>query len=80
MVEMSNKKTTTAVIDRFEDEYAVLLVGTKERQVVFPTAELPEGLCEGDYLRMDISYDKNATKRAMDESTRLLDELRRRRP
>ena len=44
----------TAVIDRFEGENAVLLVGDDERQVVFPAAALPEGLNEGDYLRMSI--------------------------
>ncbi len=66
----------TAVIDRFEGENAVLLVGDDERQVVFPAAALPEGLNEGDYLRMSICYDAEATKRAMEESERLLASLR----
>ncbi len=79
MAKKCNKKTIMAVVDRFEDEKAVLLIGENERQVVFPTADLPEGLSEGDYLRMDISYDENATKKALDESVRLLEELRRRR-
>ena len=69
----------TAVIDRFEDENAVLLVGGSERQVIFPAAALPEGLDEGDYLRMNICYDAEATRRAMEESTRMLDALRGRR-
>ena len=68
-----------AVVDRFEEDKAVLLVGKDERQVVFPAAELPEGLSEGDYIRMEIAYDAKATKAAMEESARLLDELRRRR-
>lgn len=68
--------TVTAVLDRFEGENAVLLVGKDERQVVFPAAELPEGLNEGDYLRMNICFDAEATKLAMEESTRLLGALR----
>ncbi len=71
---------TTAVIDRFEDGNAVLLVGEKEQQVVFPAEELPEGLNEGDFLRIDIVYDAEATKAALSESSSLLEELRGRRP
>ena len=70
----------SAVVDRFEGDNAVLLVGQDERQAIFPAASLPEGLSEWDYIRMDISYDAEATKNAMNESARLLDELRRRRP
>ena len=65
-----------AVIDRFEEDNAVLLVGEDERQAIFPAASLPEGLSEGDYIRMEISYDVKATKAAMEEAARLLDELR----
>ena len=35
---------TMAVIDRFEGENAVLLVGKNEQQVIFPTSELPKDL------------------------------------
>ena len=76
---MKDVKKTMAVIDRFEGNNAVLLVGNDDRQVIFPAAALPEGLSEGDYLRMDISYDAKATRVAMHESARLLDELRGRR-
>lgn len=69
----------TAVIDRFEGENAVLLVGQDERQVVFPVDALPEGLNEGDYLRMNICYDAEATRLAMEESKRLLKSMRGRR-
>lgn len=65
-----------AVVDRFEEDNAVLLVGEDERQAIFPAASLPEGLSEGDYIRMEISYDVKATKAAMEEAARLLDELR----
>ena len=73
---MKNAVKIGAVIDRFEGDNAVLLVGREEQQAVFPVAGLPEGLSEGDYIRMVISYDAKATKAALEESTRLLDELR----
>ena len=76
---MKNAVKIGAVIDRFEGDNAVLLVGQDGRQAVFPAAGLPEGLSEGDYIRMEISYDAKATKAAMEESTRLLDALRGRR-
>ncbi|MBQ8698005.1 MAG: DUF3006 domain-containing protein [Schwartzia sp.] len=77
---MKKTRKTTAVVDRFEGENAVLLVGADERQVIFPAAALPDGLNEGDYIRMEISCDAKATKAAMEESAYLLDALRGRRP
>ena len=71
---------TMAVIDRFEGENAVLLVGKDEQQVVFPASELPKDLNEGDYLQMHISYDAEATEKAMKESVSLLSEMRGNRP
>lgn len=65
----------TAVIDRFEEDKAVLLVGTAETEVVFPAAELPDGLSEGDYIRLDISYDEAATKAALAEAKELLHDI-----
>ena len=75
---MKNERKTTAVIDRFEGENAVLLVGEDEQQVIFPAKELPEGLNEGDYLRMNIVYDTDATQSAQEEAARLLESLGRR--
>ena len=71
---------TMAVIDRFEGENAVLLVGKNEQQVIFPTSELPKNLNEGDYLRMNISFDAEATKNALNESASLLNKIRGYRP
>lgn len=76
---MMSERKTTAVIDRFEGENAVLLVGEDERQAIFPAKELPEGLNEGDYLRMNIVYDTEATQSAREEAARLLETLRGRR-
>ena len=66
---------TMAVIDRFEGENAVLLVGKNEQQVIFPTSELPKNLNEGDYLRMNISFDAEATKSALNESASSLNKI-----
>jgi len=65
-----------AVIDRFEADKAVLLVGEEEKKVVFPADELPVGLSEGDYIRWDISFDEERTKEAREEATALLKELK----
>ena len=73
---MKDEVTVKAVVDRFEGENAVLLVGQEERQAIFPAASLPQGLSEGDYIRMKISYDAKTTKVATEESARLLNELR----
>lgn len=65
-----------AVIDRFEADKAVLLVGEEEKKVVFPADELPVGLSEGDYIRWDISFDEERTKEAREEAAALLKELK----
>lgn len=61
-----------AVIDRFEENKAVLLLGDEEIKVIFPKRYLPDGLKEGDYLQMTLSYDEAATVAAKSESERLL--------
>ena len=64
-----------AVLDRFEEDRAILLVGEAEKKVVFPAEELPEGLQDGDYVRIEILYDENRTKTARAEAESLLQEL-----
>jgi hypothetical protein len=46
-----------AVIDRFEGDVAVLLVGDKERQVVVPRKSLPAGVKEGHWLKVELDGD-----------------------
>ncbi|MBQ1917827.1 MAG: DUF3006 domain-containing protein [Schwartzia sp.] len=66
-----------AVIDRFEEDKAVLLVGEDEDvKVVFPKEYLPEEAEEGDYLSVDISIDMEATEAARAEAEALLKELK----
>ena len=66
-----------AVIDRFEEDKAVLLVGEDEDvKVAFPKEYLPEEAEEGDYLSVDISIDMEATEAARAEAEALLKELK----
>ena len=66
-----------AVIDRFEEDKAVLLVGEDEDvKVVFPKEYLPGEAEEGDYLSVDISIDMEATEVARAEAEALLKELK----
>jgi hypothetical protein len=48
----------SAVIDRFEGELAVLLVGEGERRVSFFRSELPPGVNEGDWLQIELEGDR----------------------
>lgn len=67
---------TTAVIDRFEEDKAVLLVGEAEKKVIFPQSELPADLNEGDYLKIEISFDEEQTEQAKKEAAELLASLK----
>lgn len=64
----------SAYIDRFEGDLAVLLLGDDMKKVNFPKSCLPEGVGEGDYLRIDIAYDKEATEKAEQEALDLLND------
>lgn len=64
-----------AVIDRFEEKKAVLLVGEDEEKVVFPAKYLPENVVEGDYLDIKITYDKEKTDLMRQETAELLRSL-----
>ena len=64
----------SAYIDRYEGDLAVLLLGEEMKKVNFPRAYLPSGLREGDYVTIDIRYDKERTEAAEDEALSLLHE------
>jgi hypothetical protein len=49
---------TKAVIDRFEGDKAVLLVGEEEDRLVVPRASLPQGVKEGTWLQVDVADDR----------------------
>lgn len=66
----------SAVIDRFEEDKAVLLIGDEEIKVNFPRKLLDKNLKEGDYVTLDIKYDAKATKEAQEEVQNLLKSLK----
>ena len=74
-----------AVIDRFEEDIAVLLVGEKERQVVVPRKSLPRGVKEGHWLKINIeeeslvsaAIDEEETARTKQRIAEKLERLRR---
>ena len=64
-----------AVIDRFEDSKAVLLLGDDEVQVVWPRNILPSEATEGDILQINLEVDHEATESAKEEAKRLLEQV-----
>ena len=63
----------SAVIDRFEEDWAVLLIGDEEIKVDFPKQLLDKLQAkEGDWLRLNIARDDAATLQAMREAKELL--------
>ena len=74
-----------AVIDRFEGEWAVLLVGEEERRLNVPRKNLPRGAQEGHWLQVElegdqllsVSIDREATEQARQRVMEKLERLRR---
>jgi len=64
-----------AVIDRFEGNKAVLLVGDDEAQVVWPRHLLPSEVEEGDILSMALQIDSEETAAAKGEAESLLKQI-----
>lgn len=64
-----------AVIDRFEEDKAVLLIGEDEQKVVFPCRYLPGNVVEGDFLDIKITYDEKKTIAMRKETEALLRSL-----
>ena len=70
-------KQIHAAIDRIEDgDRAVLLVGDDEKtQIEIPLSLLPEGVSDGDHLRIAISIDKQSRDAATSRVKSLQDKL-----
>jgi hypothetical protein len=74
-----------AVIDRFEDGWAVLLVGEGERKLDVRRKALPRGAREGHWLQVEVegetllsaSIDREETARARQRVLDKLERLRR---
>jgi len=74
-----------AVIDRFEEGRAVLLVGEKEKKVIVPRKSLPRGAREGHWLKvefergelMSAAIDEEETAKTRQRIAEKLERLRR---
>lgn len=66
-----------AVVDRFEGELAVLLVGEEEFQVDWPRKYLPEDVQEGSILRFDFTVDHDETERVREKMRRRIERLKK---
>ena len=74
-----------AVIDRFEGDYAILIVGDDEQHLNIPRKQLPKGTKEGSWLQLDIvsgqprniTLDDQATETARQRIAEKLARLRK---
>jgi hypothetical protein len=64
-----------AVIDRFEEDYAVVLFGNDEIKVDIPKKLLPEGAQERSWLTVSFELDQEGTLAQKKKITDLLDKL-----
>ncbi|MGI6538242.1 MAG: DUF3006 domain-containing protein [Caldicoprobacterales bacterium] len=64
-----------AVIDRIENNIAVVLLGDEEIPVNIPLALLPEGAKEGSFLTVDFKLDPEGEARQRKKISNLLERL-----
>ncbi len=71
---MKDKSFIEAIIDRFEDEYAVILIGNEE--LVIKKNLLPENIKRGDVINISFNIDKKTTMQKKNEVKKLLDDIK----
>lgn len=64
-----------ALIDRIEENQAVVLLEAEEKRVNWPLKFLPEGAKEGQVLHFKIKIDLESTKAREDEVEKLWKEI-----
>lgn len=67
-----------AVVDRIENDTAVLLIGPEETVLDVPIRYLPDQVKEGAWLRVDFALDEHTTEERFRHNKFLLDRLKRR--
>ncbi|WP_161524620.1 DUF3006 domain-containing protein [Alteribacter lacisalsi] len=76
-----------AVLDRIEDgQWAVLLVGTEEKEVILPVSKMPGGAGEGDWFTVtlvgdtvsSVTRDEQASAQAREEISSKMETLKKR--
>lgn len=65
-----------AVIDRFEEDYAVVLFGDEEIKVDIPRVLLPGEAEEGSWLKISFELDEEETRRRKERIKDLLEKLK----
>lgn len=68
----------TATVDRFEEEIAVLIVEPEQTVVNVPRENLPEGVGQGDVVRLEGRVDREETERRRTEIQEQIERLKRR--
>ena len=64
-----------AVIDRFEEDYAVVLFGDEEIKVDIPKILLPVGVQEGSWLKFSFELDQEGTQKQKEKIKDMLNKL-----
>ena len=65
-----------AVVDRIENQTAVLLFGDEEIKVDMPLKLLPAGTGEGSLLQVDFTLDRKGEAAQREKISNLLDKLK----
>ena len=68
-------KKIKAVVDRFEGEYAILMVGDPEEPIDFPKKLLPKGTKEGSWLWLGFELDPEGEAKQREKMKNLMDKL-----
>lgn len=64
-----------AVVDRFEGDMAVLYVDKEDYMLNLPKKFLPEHICEGDIVKLEITFDAFATLFRRREMQKKMDDI-----
>jgi len=67
-----------AVIDRIENEVAILFLEGWDEAILLPKKFLPRGSKEGEILSVQIDLDKTASRRGREQTAQLIRRLSQR--
>lgn len=65
-----------AVVDRIENQIALVLLGDEEIKIDIPLALLPEGTKEGSFLKVTFELDPAGEQAQREKISALLDKLK----
>jgi hypothetical protein len=67
----------TLYLDRFEGDWAVLLLEEEAKEFLIPRSLLPPGTGEGEVLKLRLERDRSETRSRREEIERLREELKK---